>query len=360
MDLAVAAALTAAGLAMLCLGGNWLVSGGVGIATRLGISPLVIGMTVVAYGTSTPELAASLAATGEHGGIILGNVIGSNIANVGMVIGIAAMLAVIPVTRRVLRREIPLMIAFSLLLVALSAHGGGLSQSDGAVLIAALVAFSAYVYMSARRRTTAAAEAAPAAAASRLSGSPEPAAPGPRGVSSPPPAAAHAPAAAEHAAAEAAEARGAGRAPGYARNGALIAAGAALLAGGAWLAVEHAVVIAGIFGMSDRLVGITVIAVGTSAPELITSIIAIRRGHTDIGIGNIVGSNIYNVLMITGVAAAVSPIAVGEHVYVDYAVMVAFSLALLAAFRTAAIRLPFGAALAAAYAAYLAYSFLGG
>lgn len=358
MDLAVAAALTAAGLAMLCLGGNWLVSGGVGIATRLGISPLVIGMTVVAYGTSTPELAASLAATGEHGGIILGNVIGSNIANVGMVIGIAAMLAVIPVTRRVLRREIPLMIAFSLLLVALSAHGGGLSQSDGAVLIAALVAFSAYVYVSARRRTGAA--AAPTAADSRRSGSPEPAAAGPRGVSSPPPAAAHAPAAAEHAAAEAAEAKGAGRAPDYAKNGALIAAGVALLAGGAWLAIEHAVVIAGIFGMSDRLIGITVIAVGTSAPELITSIIAIRRGHTDIGIGNIVGSNIYNVLMITGVAAAVSPIAVGEHVYVDYAVMVAFSLALLAALRTAAIRLPFGAALAAAYAAYLAYSFLGG
>lgn len=353
MDLAVAAALTAAGLAMLCLGGNWLVSGGVGIATRLGISPLVIGMTVVAYGTSTPELAASLAATGEHGGIILGNVIGSNIANVGMVIGIAAMLAVIPVTRRVLRREIPLMIAFSLLLVALSAHGGGLSQSDGAVLIAALVAFSAYVYMSARRRTTHAPAAADSAA-----GRPEPAAAGPRSVSSPPPAAAHAPAAAEHAAAAAA--KGGGRAPDYAKNGALIAAGVALLGGGAWLAIEHAVVIAGIFGMSDRLIGITVIAVGTSAPELITSIIAIRRGHTDIGIGNIVGSNIYNVLMITGVAAAVSPIAVGEHVYVDYAVMVAFSLALLAAFRTAAIRLPFGAALAAAYAAYLAYTFLGG
>lgn len=354
MDLAVAAALTAAGLAMLCLGGNWLVSGGVGIATRLGISPLVIGMTVVAYGTSTPELAASLAATGEHGGIILGNVIGSNIANVGMVIGIAAMLAVIPVTRRVLRREIPLMIAFSLLLVALSAHGGGLSQPDGAVLIAALVAFSAYVYMSARRRR----KRAPAPADSPSAGRrPEPAAAVPRGVSSPPPAAAHAPAAAEHAAAAAAVGE---RAPDYAKNGALIAAGVALLAGGAWLAIEHAVVIAGIFGMSDRLIGITVIAVGTSAPELITSIIAIRRGHTDIGIGNIVGSNIYNVLMITGVAAAVSPIAVGEHVYVDYAVMVAFSLALLAAFRTAAIRLPFGAALAAAYAAYLAYSFLGG
>lgn len=349
MDLPVALALTAAGIAMLCLGGHWLVSGGVGIATRLGISPLMIGMTVVAYGTSTPELAASLAATGEHGGIILGNVVGSNIANVGMVIGIAAMLAVIPVGRRVLRREIPLMIGFSLLLVALSAHGGGLSGGDGAVLIAALVAFSAYMFVSARRRAAAVTAEAPAPAPAR------------RGGPTPPPAAAHAPAAAEHAAAAAAADAGRGGAAAqYAKSGALIAAGVALLGGGAWLAIEHAVLVAGMFGMSDRLIGITVIAVGTSAPELITSIIAIRRGHADIGVGNIVGSNIYNVLMITGVAAAVSPIAVGEHVYADYAVMVAFSLALLVALRTAAIRRPFGAALVASYAAYLAFSFLEG
>ena len=151
-----------------------------------------------------------------------------------------------------------------------------------------------------------------------------------------------------------------GAAAQYAKHGALIAAGVALLGGGAWLAIEHAVLVAGMFGMSDRLIGITVIAVGTSAPELITSIVAIRRGHADIGVGNIVGSNIYNVLMITGVAAAVSPIAVGEHVYADYAVMVAFSLALLVALRTAAIKRPFGAALAASYAAYLAFSFLEG
>ena len=352
MELAVSVGLTAAGIAMLCLGGHFLVSGGVGIAARLGISPLMIGMTVVAYGTSTPELAASLAATGEHGGIILGNVVGSNIANIGMVVGIAAMLAVIPVGRRVLRREIPMMIGFSLLLVALSAHGGGLSGADGAVLIAALVAFSAYMYASARRRAAGEAAGAEPAGAKEGAG-----AGAPRRIPAPPPAAAHAPAAAEH---MAAEAEGAPAAAHYAKYGALVAAGVALLGGGAWLAIENAVVVAGTLGMSDRLIGITVIAIGTSAPELITSIIAIRRGHADIGIGNIVGSNIYNVLMITGVAAAVSPIAVGEHVYADYAVMMAFSLALLVALRTAAVRRPFGAALAASYAAYLAFSFLEG
>lgn len=332
MDLAVAAALTCAGLAMLCLGGKWLVTGGTGIAARLGISPFVIGMTVVAYGTSTPELAASLAAAGDHGGIILGNVTGSNIANVGMVIGIAAMLAALPVGNRVLRREIPLMIAFSLLLVALSAHGSGLSQADGAILIAALVAFSAYMYASARRmRASASVADVPASA---------------RATAKPP----DGPQAGD----------GGRRGASYARSGLLIGAGSALLGAGAWLAVENAVVIAGIFGMSDRLIGITVIAIGTSAPELITSIIAVRRGRADIGIGNIIGSNIYNVLMITGVAAAVAPIAVDGDVYIDYAVMIAFSLALLAAFRTAAIRMPFGIALAASYAAYLALLFLGG
>lgn len=345
MDLAVAAALTCAGLAMLCLGGKWLVSGGAGIATRLGISPFVVGMTVVAYGTSTPELAASLAAAGEHGGLILGNVVGSNIANIGMVIGIAAMLAAIPVGMRVLRREIPLMIGFSLLLVALSAHGGGLSQADGAVLIAALVAFSAYLYAGARRGQAVAVQAnARDRASGRASSGPDPA-----------PSCAGAPERSPGGA-------GAGGRPGasYAKSCMLVGAGAALLGAGAWLAIENAVVVAGIFGMSDRLVGITVIAIGTSAPELITSVIAVRRGHADIGIGNIIGSNIYNVLMITGVAAIVSPIAVDGGVYIDYAVMIAFSLALFVAFRTAAIRMPFGIALAGSYAAYLALLFLGG
>ena len=257
------------------------------------------------------------------------------------------MLAAVPVGMRVLRREIPLMIGFSLLLVALSAHGAGLSRIDGAILIAALVAFSAYMYAGARRgRTPAAADRRPPASQSASSLRDAGAGRLPDGGAAP---------------ADAAK-----QGSSYARSGLFIGAGAALLGVGAWLAVENAVVVAGMFGMSDRLVGITVIAIGTSAPELITSVIAVRRGHADIGIGNIIGSNVYNVLMITGVAAAMAPIAVDDgsggsgSVYIDYAVMIAFSLALLAAFRTGSIRLPFGAALAASYAAYLAASFLWG
>ena len=138
MEIAINALLTAVGLAMLCFGGNWLVSGGVAIAKKLRISNMIIGMTIVAYGTSTPELAASIAAAGEHSQIILGNIIGSNIANVGMVIGIAAILVPLAISKTTLRKEIPIMIGVSLLLVALSVDGE-LSSYDGLLLLAVLI-----------------------------------------------------------------------------------------------------------------------------------------------------------------------------------------------------------------------------
>ncbi len=309
VDAVIAAALTAAGLAMLCFGGNWLVSGGVGIAKKLRISPLVIGMTVVAYGTSTPELAASIAAAGEHGEIILGNVIGSNIANVGMVIGIAAIIAVLAIQRGTLKKEIPIMIGFSLLLVVLSADGS-VSRIDGMILIGMLVAFTVYTYVAMR--------------GAAKDNEPEPA-----------------------------PVRG----NIYLKSGALIALGITLLGAGAWLAIENAIVLAQFFGLSERVIGITVIAIGTSLPELITSVIAIRRGHTDIGVGNIIGSNIYNILMIMGVAAIIADITVEDAVFIDYAVMIGFSAALLVGLKTGAFTRPVGVGLAAAYFAYLAVTF---
>lgn len=308
----LAAALVAAGLAMLCFGGNWLVSGGVGIARRLGISPLIIGITIVAYGTSTPELAASIAAAGEHGEIILGNVIGSNIANVGMVIGVASITTALAVQRGMLKRMIPIMIGVSVLLVVLSADGT-ISRYDGGILIGALAVFTFYTYRDARRQVV-----------------------------------------------QADRPRGSERRTAYARHGGSIAAGVALLGAGAWLAIENAVVLAEHFGLSERIIGITVIAIGTSLPELITSVIAIRKGHTDIGIGNIIGSNIYNILMIMGVAAGMSAITVAPHAFVDYMVMIGFSLALLVGLKTRVISMPMGIVLTAAYATYLAATFLYG
>ncbi len=151
MEISINVALTLVGLAMLCFGGNWLVSGGVIIAKKLRISNLIIGMTIVAYGTSTPELAASVAAAGEHSEIILGNIIGSNIANIGMVIGIAAIMVPLVVSRSTLRKEIPIMLGVSLLLIALSLDGE-ISQFDGIILIGSLIVFTIFIYKDVKKQ----------------------------------------------------------------------------------------------------------------------------------------------------------------------------------------------------------------
>lgn len=307
MDVLANLALTAVGVAALCGGGNWLVKGSVTVARRLGISSLVIGMTVVAYGTSTPELAASIAAAGEHGDIILGNVVGSNVANVGMVIGVAAILVSLPVGHRTLRREIPLMVGFSFLLVAMSVDGM-ISRPDGIILVGMLAAFTAYTFWQSRRQTD--------------NSTPEKE----------------------------------GGTTSYLRAFVLMGIGVLLLYVGAILTVDNAVAIAQTFGIPERVIGITVIAIGTSLPELITSVIAIRRGHADIGVGNIIGSNIYNILMIMGVASVIAGIAVVPAVFVDYTIMILFSLVLFVALRSGRVARPVGMALVAGYAIYLVSS----
>ncbi len=310
MDIAVNAVLTIVGLAMLCFGGNWLVSGGVVIAKKLRISNLIIGMTVVAYGTSTPELAASVAAAGEHSEIILGNIIGSNIANVGMVIGIAAIIVPLVVSRSTLRKEIPIMLGVSLLLIALSLDGE-LSQIDGLILIGSLIAFTIFTYKDAKKQRD---ENSSDTNDTK------------NGV--------------------------------YFKAIGLIVIGVALLGVGAYLTVENAVVLAAEFGLSEKLIGLTVIAIGTSLPELITSIIAIRKGHTDIGVGNIIGSNIYNILMIMGVGAALGSVVIASDVFIDYAIMIAFSASLLVALKMGVISRAMGIILAIAYVVFLVTSFL--
>ena len=153
MEVILSAALLVIGLVMLCFGGNWLVSGGVGIAKKFRISNLVIGMTIVAYGTSTPELAASIAAAGDHSAIILGNIVGSNIANVGMVIGVAAILVPLAIQKSVLRKEIPIMLGVSLLLVLLSIDGE-LSNMMVVYFLLDLGVFAFYTFRDALKQRT--------------------------------------------------------------------------------------------------------------------------------------------------------------------------------------------------------------
>ena len=312
MEIAISAVLTVVGLAMLCFGGNWLVSGGVAIAKKFRISNLVIGMTIVAYGTSTPELAASIAAAGEHSAIILGNIIGSNIANVGMVIGVAAILVPLAVSKSVLRKEIPIMLGVSLLLVLLSLDGE-LSHYDGIILLVGLGVFAFYTFKDAMKQRAETKE------------NKEEIKQGKNNV--------------------------------YLKSIGLIGIGVVLLYVGAFLTVDNAVVLAKEFGLSEKIIGLTVIAIGTSLPELITSIIAIRKGHADIGVGNIIGSNIYNILMIMGVGAALGGVMVGADVYVDYAIMIVFSLSLLIALKTGIIGRAVGVALTIGYVSYLIVTF---
>jgi cation:H+ antiporter len=309
VEVILSAALLVIGLVMLCFGGNWLVSGGVGIAKKLRISNLVIGLTIVAYGTSTPELAASIAAAGDHGAIILGNIVGSNIANVGMVIGISAILIPVAIQKSVFRKEIPIMLGVSLLLVLLSIDGE-LSQYDGALLLVGLGVFAFFTFRDALKQRIATRDNSENTQNNI-----------------------------------------------YVKSFGLIGLGIVVLYIGAILTVDNAVIIATEFGLSEKIIGLTVIAIGTSLPELITSIIAIRKGHSDVGIGNIIGSNIYNILMIMGVGAALGGVLTTSDIYVDYAIMIIFSLSLLIGLKTKIINRTIGVILATGYVLYLVTTF---
>jgi cation:H+ antiporter len=309
MEVILSAVLLLIGLVMLCFGGNWLVSGGIAIAKKFRIGNLIIGMTIVAFGTSTPELAASIVAAGDHSAIILGNIVGSNIANVGMVIGVAAILAPLAIQKSVLRKEIPIMLGVTALLVLLSIDGE-ISQYDGLLLLIGFGIFVVYTFRNILKQ--------------REKSKVDP---------------------------------DSGKNNIYLKSIGYIGIGIIVLYIGAILTVDNAVVIASEFGLSEKIIGLTVIAVGTSLPELITSIIAIRKGHTDIGIGNIIGSNIYNILMIMGVGAALGGVLITADVYVDYAIMIIFSISLLIGLKTHIIKKPMGIILATGYVLYLITTF---
>ncbi len=308
MDILLNSALVVVGIAMLCFGGNWLVSGGVKIAKKLRISNLIIGMTVVAYGTSTPELAASIAAGSEHSEIILGNVIGSNITNIGLVVGIAAIMLPLMLERNTIRKEIPIMIGVSFLLIVLSLDGN-VSIYDGILLLAIMLGYTVLTIKNISKQRNEIKEES--IVENNF----------------------------------------------YLKSFGLLGIGITLLYFGSILTVDNAVILAKEFGLSEKVIGLTVIAIGTSLPELITSVIAIRKGHTDIGVGNIVGSNLYNILLILGLSATIGSIAVSSDVFIDYAVMIGFSLALMVGLKTKVINRKIGIALTIGFVAYMVLLF---
>jgi cation:H+ antiporter len=278
-------ALLAGGLLLLYLGAEWLVRGSASLALRLGLSPLVIGLTVVAYGTSTPELAVSVkAALAGNGVIAVGNVVGSNICNLGLILGLAALICPLRVQMQLLRLDVPFMIACSLSLPFLL-WDGVISRVEGLVLVAAIVAYTTFNLRLARReRNPAVLEEFSRAAASKR--------------------------------------------PGRVGNvdWILIVAGIGMLVLGGRFFLDGAVDLARRMEISDAIIALTLVAAGTSLPEMAATAVAAFRREADIAVGNIIGSSIFNLTNILGVSALARPLEAGGLMAADMAVMIAMAL----------------------------------
>jgi cation:H+ antiporter len=310
----VVLAQIAAGLALLYVGGELLVRGASGLALRLGMSPLAIGLTIVAFGTSMPELVVSVdAALSGSDAIAVGNVVGSNIANVALILGLVVLLRPTIVEAKVVRFDAPLMIVASLLMIGGLANGR-LSRVEGALLLAGLVGYTAFTFWEARRESPAVREEFAAMAP---------------GILHP-----------------------------IAWGALVVAAGLAVLVAGGHLLVGGAVSLAAAGGVSEATIGLTIVAIGASLPELATSLVAALKRQGDIAVGNIVGSNLFNILGILGVTAVIHPLARGDIDGVDLAVMLGVAVALLGLLTNRlALERAEGGLLLATYTGYLVWLF---
>ncbi|MEO8179511.1 MAG: calcium/sodium antiporter [Deltaproteobacteria bacterium] len=258
---------------LLYLGAAWFVGGASALALALRVPQILVGLTVVAYGTSAPEIIVGVeAASAGHGDVALGNVIGSNIANIGLILGIMALIAPARADGTLRRRELPVLV-LSTALVPLLLLDGRVSRWEARGLILLAVAYTAWMFHAARAASTFAATKLDATVAR-----------------------------------DAADAAGAPSTVGIPRAAATASVGLVILLVGGSIFVDGAVLVAYALGISDRVVGLTVVALGTSLPELVTSVIAARRGHSDLAVGNVVGSNIFNILLCLGAAALAGPV----------------------------------------------------
>ena len=267
------------GFVILTLGAEALVRGASTVALRLGITPLIIGLTIIAFGTSAPELAVSLeAALDGKSGIAIGNVIGSNIANIGLILGITALIRPIKVQSQIVKRDIPLMIVVTLLFWGLLLDGE-LDIIDGSVLVALLVSYLSYSYYD-----------------SKKTGNTE-------------------------------EVEESKHHPII--SGLMIFTGLAMLVVGGIIFVDGAVDLARHFGINEVIIGLTVVAIGTSMPELATSAVAALKGESDIAIGSVIGSNLFNILAVLGITATIHPISAQGLELADFGVMLFLALLML-------------------------------
>ena len=263
------------GVGVLYFGAEWLVRGSVRLAASLGVSPIVLGLTVVSMGTSAPELMVSVvAAVGGHGDLAIGNVMGSNLANIGLVLGISAMVKPLHVSGRVVTREVPVMLIITALLLPVI-WDLRISRVEGLALLGVLCGYLWFVFRTAKEEDQAV----------------------------------------ELGEYEQFAKEAVGLTPwAVARDLALITMGIGGLVIGAFAIRESALALADAMGISELVIGLTLVSVGTSLPELATSVVAARRGEADIAVGNIIGSNVFNIAAILGITATITPLTVSPQV----------------------------------------------
>lgn len=299
--------LLVVGFSMLVKGADWFVDGAAGIAERFGLSHLVIGLTIVAMGTSAPEAAVSLtAALHGNAGITIGNVVGSNILNILVILGIAAVITPIAVARSTIKIEIPFMILVTIALMIMGATGNVITFAEGAILWLLFVAYLLYLLRMAKTNKE--------EITSEL------------------------------------------KQQSIWKMILFTVIGMVLIIWGSDITVKAATSIAQTLGMSQRFIGLTIVALGTSLPELVTSIAAARKGEADIAIGNIVGSNIFNILFVVGTTALITPVAFEAGFILDTLICVMTGLVLwLFVFQKKKLSFSSGAIMLAGYTAYFVH-----
>lgn len=306
MELLIQVVLLVVGFTMLVKGADWFVDGAAGIAVKFGIPQLVVGLTIVAMGTSAPEAAVSI--TGAMNGaadIAVGNVLGSNILNVLIILGLTGFITNVAIQKSTLMVEMPFMLAITVIFAIVGLNDGNVGFVDGIILWALFIAYLAYLFVLAKKGNQAEDE------------------PEERPVW---------------------------------KLILLGIVGAAVVVYGADITVGAATTIASALGLSERFIGLTIVALGTSLPELVTSVTAARKGNCDIAIGNIVGSNIFNILFVIGTSSLIIPIIFEATFLVDAIVALAAGVLLwVATFRRKMLTRPWAIVMLLGYAAYFVY-----
>ncbi len=300
--------LLALGFALLVKGADWFVEGASGIADRFGIPQLVIGLTIVAMGTSAPEAAVSItAALRGNADVSVGNVVGSNILNIFIILGIASVITSIAVAKTTIRYEIPIMLGVTFALLGFGAAGGTINLWEGIALLVMFIGYLAYMFVMMKKGEMQTEEIESS------------------------------------------------KAPLW-KLIIMAVIGLALIIVGSDVTVDAATKLAEMFGISERFIGLTIVALGTSLPELFTSVIAARKGKADIAIGNIVGSNIFNILFVLGISAVIIPVPFASSFIVDCLVAVTAGVVLwLCCFRKKKLTRIGGILMLACYAGYFTY-----